>query len=65
MGRIKGFGMFWWDFLVGDAPELALGTALILGIAFATRETGTVAAIIVSAAVVVLLAVSTWRGKGR
>jgi hypothetical protein len=26
------FGRFWWDFLVGDTPELFVGTLLVIGI---------------------------------
>ena len=29
---VRGFGRFWWDFLVGDTPELFVGTLLLLGI---------------------------------
>ncbi|MSP78873.1 MAG: hypothetical protein EXR67_04905 [Dehalococcoidia bacterium] len=63
MSRVKAFGLFWWDFLVGDAPELALGVALILGIAFVTRGSPIGASVIVTAAIMALLAVSTWRGR--
>ncbi len=28
---LKGFAMFWWDFLVGDTPELFVTTLLTLG----------------------------------
>ncbi len=31
---IRAFGLFWWDFLVGDTPELALATGAIVGLAF-------------------------------
>lgn len=27
------FGRFWWDFLVGETPELFVGTVLILALA--------------------------------
>ena len=63
--RVRAFGLFWWDFLVGDAPELAVGAALILGIAFAVRRLELVAALVIPAAVVALLSVSAWRGRGR
>ncbi|MGH9076801.1 MAG: hypothetical protein ACRDY0_05010 [Acidimicrobiales bacterium] len=26
-----GFGRFWWDFLVGDTPEVTVATAVALG----------------------------------
>ncbi|MEI6700533.1 MAG: hypothetical protein WCL38_02105 [Actinomycetota bacterium] len=29
---LKGFAMFWWDFLVGDTPELFVATLLTLGV---------------------------------
>jgi hypothetical protein len=28
---LKGFGMFWWDFLVGDTPELFIAALVIIG----------------------------------
>ena len=31
---LRSFGHFWWDFLVGDTPELGLATAAIVGLAF-------------------------------
>lgn len=27
----QGFGRFWWDFLVGDTPEITAAVLLILG----------------------------------
>lgn len=63
--RVRAFGLFWWDFLVGDARELALGAILILGIAFAVHRSELMAALIIPAAVVLLLCVSAWRGRGR
>ncbi|MFZ0769133.1 MAG: hypothetical protein WAM64_07900 [Acidimicrobiales bacterium] len=29
---LKGFARFWWDFLVGDTPELFVATLVILGV---------------------------------
>ena len=29
---LKAFGMFWWNFLVGDTPELFLAVVAILGV---------------------------------
>lgn len=28
---VVAFGLFWWDFLVGDTPELLPGVLLVLG----------------------------------
>ena len=29
---VKGFGRFWWDFLVGDTPELFVGVIIIIAV---------------------------------
>jgi hypothetical protein len=29
---LRAFGLFWWDFLVGDTPEVTVATLIILGI---------------------------------
>lgn len=29
---VKGFAMFWWDFLVGDTPELFVAALLIIAV---------------------------------
>ncbi|MHB1252205.1 MAG: hypothetical protein ACYC0I_08770 [Acidimicrobiales bacterium] len=34
---IKGFGMFWWDFLVGDTPELFAAAIVIIGVVALSR----------------------------
>ncbi len=34
VGALRAFGHFWWDFLIGDTPELALATGIIVGVAF-------------------------------
>ena len=39
---VKGFGRFWWDFLVGDTPELFVAVVVIIGvIALLERESVT------------------------
>ena len=37
---IKGFGMFWWDFLVGDTPELFVAALVIIGVVALLSEGG-------------------------
>lgn len=33
LGRaIRGFGRFWWDFLVGDTPEITVAVLVMLGL---------------------------------
>ena len=40
VGRLlRAFGLFWWDFLVGDTPELAVATAALVGLAFLLAST--------------------------
>jgi hypothetical protein len=34
---LVGFARFWWDFLVGDTPELFLATVFILAVAAVLR----------------------------
>jgi len=32
-GRLAaGFGRFWWEFLIGDTPELFLGAVVVVGL---------------------------------
>jgi hypothetical protein len=37
---LKGFGRFWWDFLVGDTPELFIAALVIIGVTALLSETG-------------------------
>jgi hypothetical protein len=32
MRLLKGFGRFWWDFLVGDTPEITVAVLVIVGV---------------------------------
>jgi hypothetical protein len=60
----RAFGRFWWDFLVGDTPELFVGALVVLGlVALVCRDPAlrTVAAALLPLAVVALLSVSVWR----
>ena len=29
---VKGFGQFWWDFLIGDTPELFVAALVTIGV---------------------------------
>jgi hypothetical protein len=37
---LKGFGRFWWDFLVGDTPELFIAALVIIGVTALVSERG-------------------------
>ena len=40
--RVRAFGLFWWDFIVGDDYRIALGVVVALGItAVLSRATTT------------------------
>ncbi len=64
-GRVlSAFGRFWWDFIVGETPELAIGVALVVvaawGLAAAKVPIG---AALLPAALLLLLTASLWRGR--
>jgi hypothetical protein len=61
---IVGFGRFWWDFLVGDTPELFVGALAIIGlIALLCLDHGlrTACAVILPVLVIALIGLSAWR----
>jgi hypothetical protein len=37
---VRGFGRFWWDFLVGDTPELFVAVIVIIGFIALVSEVG-------------------------
>ncbi len=60
----RAFGHFWWDFLVGDTPELFVGVLVVIGlVALVCRDPAlrTFAAALVPVAVIALLSISVWR----
>lgn len=67
---IVGFGRFWWDFLIGDTPELFVAVVVILGIVALTSVSGhanTLSEILEPLLVVLALVVSlarTVRSRG-
>jgi hypothetical protein len=66
VGRLlRAFGLFWWDFLVGDTPELALATAALVGLAFLLSGNRVVAAIVLPLVAAGFLLASTYRGRKR
>jgi hypothetical protein len=66
VGRaLRSFGRFWWDFLVGDTPELAVATGAVVGIAFLLTGERTVGAILLPLTAAAFLLLSTYRGRRR
>lgn len=62
---LRAFGRFWWDFLVGDTPELFLAVLALIGLAFALHRIRFVAVIALPLLAVAVLVLSTYRGRQR
>ncbi len=58
---VKGFGRFWWDFLVGDTPELFVAALMIIGATAVLSEAGRFN----DAAIVVLPCSRSWPSARR
>ena len=61
MRRIRAFGHFWWDFVVGDDWRAAAGVVLAIGTTAALVAGGVDAWWLLPASVAVILAVSLQR----
>lgn len=65
----KAFGRFWWDFLVGDTPELFLGALAVLGVvallvhAWGARSVAVVALPALVGVLFAMTLVRAWRQK--
>ena len=62
---LTAFGRFWWDFIIGDTPELAVATVVIVGAAYLVAHLHVSAAIVLPALAALFLLASTWRGRRR
>jgi hypothetical protein len=62
---LRAFGHFWWDFLIGDAPELFAATVVVVVLALLLRHHRQVAYIVIPLAAVLMLVASTLRAAGR
>ena len=68
MRAVVGFGTFWWEFLVGDTPELFVGAVVVLGATGALcvdHGARTLAAVLFPAALVAVLGLSLLRAARR
>jgi hypothetical protein len=65
MRWVKAFGRFWWEFLVGDTPELFVAVVFILAIIalLAHLVSTTVAWVLLPVLVMAALIASVWRGR--
>ncbi len=66
LGRVlKAFGRFWWDFLVGDTPELFVAMLVLVGVAFALRNDRPADIVVLPLLAIAALVTSSWRGRAR
>lgn len=62
---MTAFVRFWRDFLIGEAPELFVGTLVYVGAAFVLRHHGAVAVVVLPLIVILFLGFSVVRGRAR
>ena len=63
---LVAFGHFWWDFLVGDTPELLIGVLIALGVVALLVKVASLNALAVAgfpAMVAALLGISVYRAR--
>ncbi len=63
---LKGFAMFWWDFLIGDTPEIFVAVVVIIGVVALLSVSGhfnAAAATVLPVCAVLALGVSVWRAQ--
>ena len=61
IGRLRAFGRFWYDFVVGDDWLVAVGVLVALAITYGASRPGGGVWWIMVLAVAVLLPLSLWR----
>lgn len=60
---VRAFGGFWWEFLVGDTPELLPGVLVVLGGAWVLRQASGPDLLWVPLAILALLTATVLRGR--
>jgi hypothetical protein len=58
---LRSFGLFWWNFIVGDDWRVAAGLAVALGLTSLLTDEGVNAWWLLPIAIVLLLTGSLWR----
>lgn len=59
--RLRAFGAFWYDFVVGDDWRVAAGVVVMLAVTFAVSQTSVPSWWLLPVAVGVVLPISLWR----
>ena len=65
-GYLRAFGLFWYDFLIGDRPELFVGSIAVVAATWLGVQAGLesgLASLILTLLVVCLAAASLWRAS--
>lgn len=68
MKYLRAFAAFWYDFLIGDRPELFIGSIVVLVLVWAALRVGlnsTIAGIVLTALVLFLAGGSVWSASRR
>ncbi len=60
---LRGFGHFWWDFLIGDTPELFVAVLVLVGAAYGLRHVRVAALIVLPVLATLFLLASAFRGR--
>jgi hypothetical protein len=63
VGYLRAFGAFWYDFLIGDRPELFVGSIVVLGLVWLAVNVGfspTAAGGLLTVLILVLGGLSIW-----
>jgi hypothetical protein len=61
IARLKAFGAFWYDFIVGDDWRVAVGVVVMLAVVWAVSRTSVPAWWLLPVAVALVLPLSLWR----
>jgi len=68
MRYLRAFGAFWYDFLIGDRPELFVGSIGVLGLVWIALQVGldpTVGGGLLAVLILVLAGLSIWSATRR
>jgi O-antigen ligase len=65
VGRMKAFGAFWYDFVIGDDWRVAVGVVAAFLITWAVSRTAVSAAWVAPVCVAVLLPYSLWKATSK
>lgn len=62
---LRALGHFWWDFLIGDTPELFVAVLALVGTAYGLHHDRVAAVVVLPTMAIVFLLGSAWRGRVR